>query len=71
MTAARDRLVQFVPYDADGNVLATNGERLQATETDGVWIGSVKTSGAPARLDVVFAMSQERIEYPFDVRVTE
>ena len=52
-------------------MLATNAERLEATDQDGIWAGSVRTSGRPARLDIVFAKSQERLTYPFDVAVKE
>ncbi|MEE9300684.1 MAG: hypothetical protein V3V17_06115 [Alphaproteobacteria bacterium] len=67
--APRESLVQFIPYDAEGNQLATNAAQLEAGESPGLWHGTVRVSGRPQSLDIVFAEEQERIDYPFSLPV--
>ena len=67
--APRESLVQFIPYDAEGNQLATNAVQLEAGESPGLWHGTVRVSGRPQSLDIIFAEEQERIDYPFSLPV--
>ena len=71
ITGPRERIVQFVPRDAEGTALATNNSRLEPTEDSSQWVGSLSVSGIPATLDVVFAEVQDRLEYAFDLPVSE
>ena len=71
ITGPRERLIQFIPRDAEDNILATNAARLEATDESGRWRGVVAISGRPATLDIVFAEVQDRLEYAFDMTVGE
>jgi hypothetical protein len=63
----RERIVQFIPRDADGTALATNNARLDETDDPSRWRASLSVSGRPATLDIVFAETQETLEFPFDM----
>ena len=65
----RERIVQFVPRDAAGGALATNNSRIDETDEPGRWRASLSVSGRPQSLDIVFAETQEQIDYPFDLTI--
>ncbi len=69
LAGPRDRIVQFVPRDEDGNALATNNVRIEASDDPERWRGTMAVSGRPATLDVVFAAQQERLDYPFELSI--
>ena len=71
VTGPREKIVQFVPLDAEGVVLATSGVRLDRLDESDRWRGTLMVSGRPATLDIVFAEVQERLEYAFDMAVGE
>ena len=71
LTGPRERLVQFRPYDVQGQLLATNAERLTWDEDQGLWRASFRSSGQPARVDIVVAREQETVAYPFDMPTPE
>lgn len=71
VSGPRERLVQFVPRDAEGQALAVNNTRLDADDETGQWRASLSVSGRPTSLDIVFAAAQEVLEYPFDMPIED
>ena len=71
IAAQRDRLVQLLPRDAGGAVLATSNARLESVGDGDALRGSVAVSGVPASLGVVFAEAQESLELPFDITLPD
>ncbi len=71
ITGPRERVVQFVPRDGAGTVLAANNERLERVENSSHWLATLAVSGRPATLDIVFAEAQDRLDYAFDLPVGE
>lgn len=71
ISGPRERIVQFVPRDRDGIVLAANNARLERVEDSSLWLATVSISGTPATLDIVFAEIQDRLDYAFDLPLGE
>ncbi len=71
ITGPRERLVQFVPRDEEGTALATNAVDVDAQEEGEGWTASLRVSGRPATLDIVYAEAQEVAEFPFTVPVVQ
>ncbi|MEM7221401.1 MAG: hypothetical protein AAF495_00380 [Pseudomonadota bacterium] len=67
----RDRLVQFIPRDRQGQAMATNNVRVTPGETHDHWLASLRTSGRPATLDVVFAEAQDEQVYDYRLELSE
>ena len=66
----RERIVQFRPLDAQGVGLSTLSPQLEVLE-ENRWRGSVRVSGRPQKLEIVFASEQDRLEYSFALPVTK
>ena len=71
ITGPRERIVQFVPRDSAGTVLAANNSRLERAKDSSHWLAWLSVSGRPATLDIVFAEAQDRQDYTFDLPVAE
>ena len=69
LSGPRESFVQFQPRNSDGKAMATNNERIEAGNEPEQWIGSLRVSGAPATLEIVYAARQEKLEFPFSLRV--
>lgn len=69
MTGSRDTLVQFIPKDREGKVLATNNERVEPGKAADQWVGSLRVSGVPASVDIVYAAKQSVMERPFSLSI--
>ena len=67
LVGPRDRLVQFLPRDRHGAPLATNAVRLDPGEVDGSWLATLRTSGRPATLEIVYAQAQDETVYDFSL----
>ncbi len=71
VTGPRERIVQFRPYDSEDRLLATNAERLTWDEDAGLWDAQFRSSGQPARVELVVAREQDTISYPFAVEASQ
>ena len=72
LTGARDRLVQFVPRDADGKRLRVMAPNLTAVKDEADrWKCQLTVYGKPHSLEIVFALEQDRLEYPFDLPISK
>ena len=65
LTGPRKRLVQFIPRDSQGVALATSGVRLEPGEAADHWRASLRSSGRPATLEVVYAEQQDEKVYDY------
>ncbi len=63
----RERLVQFIPFDAAGTQRATNAVQVDWDDEAKLWEASFRVDGRPARVDIVVAVDQQVIEYDFDL----
>jgi hypothetical protein len=66
---ARQQLLQVVPLDGSGTVLATSSEAVEFDDDTGAWILRLRSSGRPAALQVLTAAQSQVEEYPFDLRL--
>ena len=72
LTGARDRLVQFVPRDAEGKRLRVMAPNLNPAKDEAdKWECQLTVYGKPHSLDIVFAQQQDRLEYPFDLPISK
>ena len=72
LTGARDRLVQFVPRDAEGKRLRVMAPNLDPAKDEAdKWECQLTVYGKPHSLDIVFALQQDRLEYPFDLPISK
>jgi hypothetical protein len=44
-------------------------ERIDGADEPGRWRASLSVSGRPQSLDIVFAETQEQLDYPFDLTI--
>ena len=69
LTGPRATFVQFVPKDREGKILPANNERIEAGEEPEEWVGSLRVSGVPSVLEIVYATKQAKLELPFTLKV--